>query len=97
MIGWCAAALIEILFQSQSEGRLLEEPFLYVVLAILVSLELGAGQRGPNPIVATEPETARELPREQAPAPLPGRQRAPVPVGGAATTSNIALESRTEP
>ena len=97
MIGWCGAALIEILFQSQSEGRLLEEPFLYVVLAILVSLELGAGQRGPDPIVATEPETARELPREHAPAPLPGRQRAPVPVGGAATTSNIALESRTEP
>jgi hypothetical protein len=54
MVGWCSAAFIEILFQSQSEGRLLEEPFLYLVLAILVALELGAGTRGHDPIVSAE-------------------------------------------
>ncbi|MCC6959400.1 MAG: O-antigen ligase family protein [Dehalococcoidia bacterium] len=55
---WCAAALVEILFQSQSEGRLLEEPFLYLVFAILIAVELGAGSRGPDPVVEPVPETA---------------------------------------
>jgi O-antigen ligase len=41
MIGWCAAALSGILFQSQSEGRLLDEPYLWLVLAIFVALETG--------------------------------------------------------
>jgi len=64
MAVWCAAAMIEILFQSQSEGRLLEEPFLYLILAIVVSLELGAGTRGVDPVV--EPEAARAAPGEDA-------------------------------
>ena len=51
MVAWCSASLVEIFFQSQSEGRLLDEPFLYVVLAILVSLEVGAGARGHSPVV----------------------------------------------
>lgn len=51
LAAWCAAALVEILFQSQSEGRLLEEPFLYLVFAILIAVELGAGTRGPDPVV----------------------------------------------
>lgn len=55
---WCVAALVEILFQSQSEGRLLEEPFLYLVFAILIAVELGAGSRGPDPVVEPVPETA---------------------------------------
>ncbi|MGE3076572.1 MAG: O-antigen ligase family protein [Dehalococcoidia bacterium] len=55
MAAWCAAALVEIFFQSQSEGRLLDEPFLYVVLAILAALELGAGARGTDPVVEGEP------------------------------------------
>lgn len=62
MAAWCSAALVEIFFQSQSEGRLLDEPFLYLVLAILVAIELGAGGRGHNPVVestATLPETVK--------------------------------------
>lgn len=61
---WVAAAFIEILFQSQSEGRLLEEPFLYLLLAILAALELGAAGRGPDPIVAEAEESVREGARE---------------------------------
>lgn len=61
LAGWCAAALIEILFQSQSEGRLLEEPFLYLIFAILVAVELGAGTRGVNPVVEPVEERAREV------------------------------------
>lgn len=54
MAAWVIAALVEILFQSQSEGRLLEEPYLYVMLAILAALELGAATRGPDPSVSIE-------------------------------------------
>lgn len=81
MVAWCAASFVEILFQSQSEGRLLEEPFLYLLFAILIALELGAGARGPDPIVeplelpAAEP--VRRVRRRAARAPEPGG----VPVG----------------
>ncbi len=60
MAAWCAAALIEILFQSQSEGRLLEEPFLYLIFALLVAVELGAGTRGADPVVEPVEERAIE-------------------------------------
>lgn len=36
---WLIAALLEILFQSQSEGRLFEEPYLWLLLAIIAALE----------------------------------------------------------
>lgn len=83
MAAWCAAALIEILFQSQSEGRLLEEPFLYLVFAILVAIELGAGTRGHNPVVEPLGEPVRRS-REE---PAATAARAPdsrVPVGARA-------------
>ena len=97
MIGWCGASFIEILFQSQSEGRLLEEPFLYVLLAILVSLELGAGRRGPDPIVAAEPERTPEPSRQRAPSHQPRPRGTPVPVGSSASTAPIALDAPFEP
>ena len=75
LVGWLGAAFVEILFQSQSEGRLLEEPFLYLLIAILISLELGAGLRGNDPVI--------EALREPAPEPIPQRKgrpgRAPIP------------------
>ncbi|MEO8538998.1 MAG: O-antigen ligase family protein [bacterium] len=77
MAVWCAAALIEILFQSQSEGRLLEEPFLYLIFAILVAIELGAGTRGHNPVVEPLGETVRE-PRPE-PVRIPARAPEPQP------------------
>ena len=69
MAAWCAAALVEILFQSQSEGRLLEEPFLYLIFAILVAVELGAGTRGANPVV--EPVEERVTEAKQKPVGIP--------------------------
>lgn len=80
MVVWCGAALIEILFQSQSEGRLLEEPFLYLLFAIVAALEMGAGTRGHDPIVEPAAEAAPEaaVRTEQAGA----KRRAPVPAAG---------------
>ena len=77
MTGWVSAAFIEILFQSQSEGRLLEEPYLYLLVAILIALELGAARRGEDPSVVgqefREPHRVPQLARERAPAlsPIP--------------------------
>jgi len=47
-VAWVIAALVEIVFQSQSEGRLFEEPFMYLLFGILIALELGAGTRLPE-------------------------------------------------
>lgn len=39
MVGWLAAGLVGIFLQSQSEGRLFDEPYLWLLLAIFVALE----------------------------------------------------------
>ncbi len=86
LVGWVGASFVEILFQSQSEGRLLEEPFLYLLIAILISLELGAGLRGNDPVVAAEEpavEPIREAQRVPRPAPL-----RPVPAGAPSARSS---------
>lgn len=41
MIGWLAASFVGIFFHSQSEGRLLEEPYLWVLVAIAIAMETG--------------------------------------------------------
>ena len=46
IIGWLGASMIGILLVSQSEGRLLDEPYLWLILAMFVALETGAGFRG---------------------------------------------------
>ncbi|MBE0608623.1 MAG: O-antigen ligase family protein [Dehalococcoidia bacterium] len=61
MAAWCAVALTEIFFQSQSEGRLFEEPYLWAIFAIFVAVELGAARREPAalPVDRTVRATAR--------------------------------------
>ena len=44
--GWVGVSLLGILLVSQSEGRLLDEPYLWVLLAILVAMETGPAFRG---------------------------------------------------
>jgi len=83
LVGWLGASFVEILFQSQSEGRLLEEPFLYLLIGILISLELGAGLRGENPIVEAIREPADERQPTASPARPPRRRQVPVPAGAA--------------
>ncbi len=68
MIGWCIVAVTEIFLQSQSEGRLFEEPYLWLILALFVALELGAGDR--------EPPLASTAVPESVPAPQPQGERA---------------------
>jgi putative inorganic carbon (hco3(-)) transporter len=75
LIGWCIVAVIGIFFQSQSEGRLFEEPYLWLILAMFVSLELGAGER--LPVVAVLPAASAEPAQE--PAGEPARTREPIP------------------
>lgn len=58
MAAWCAVALTEIFFQSQSEGRLFDEPYLWAIFAIFVAVELGAVRREPAGLPVVE-RTAR--------------------------------------
>ncbi len=89
LAAWCAAALVEILFQSQSEGRLLEEPFLYLVFAILIAVELGAGTRGPDPVVEPVLRDAAGRALEREPTPVHrGEARAPATVPAVARTES---------
>lgn len=46
MIGWLAASLTGLVLHSQSEGRLLDEPFLWVLLALFIALETAPGLAG---------------------------------------------------
>ena len=40
LMGWLAASIIGIVLHSQSEGRLLDEPLLWVLLAIVIAFEV---------------------------------------------------------
>jgi len=70
IIGWLGAALIGIVFQSQSEGRLLDEPYLWLLLALFVAFETnavltGRGREAPAteaPAVAADPSPLVPLP-----------------------------------
>lgn len=75
--GWCAVALIEILFQSQSEGRLFEEPYLWAIFAILVAVELGAARRLPAAVAETERSPARAAARVARAEPLSAIEPSP--------------------
>jgi O-antigen ligase len=61
MAAWCTVALMEIFFQSQSEGRLFEEPYLWAIFAIFVAVELGAARREPAALPGGR--TVRATPR----------------------------------
>lgn len=57
--GWLGSSLIGILLVSQSEGRLLDEPYLWVLLALLVSMETRfAAARAREAVPAAEPAPA---------------------------------------
>lgn len=72
--GWLGGSLVGIFLHSQSEGRLLEEPFLWVLLAIFIAMETRPAftRRAANP--APAPLAASAAPAREplrAPAPLP--------------------------
>ncbi|MCL6643407.1 MAG: O-antigen ligase family protein [Dehalococcoidia bacterium] len=72
--GWLIAAFVEILFQSQSEGRLFEEPYLWLLIALVAALEAGAARRAPASVPAAADAPAASAPappREPSPAPAP--------------------------
>jgi O-antigen ligase len=87
MAAWCAAALVEVLFQSQSEGRLLEEPFLYLIFAILIAVELGAGTRGHNPVVEPPGEPIRRAATQREPVAVRATDGRPIPATARAVTT----------
>jgi O-antigen ligase len=82
--GWLGASFLAIVLQSQSEGRLLDEPYLWLLLAILIAVETQPGFRRsavaapaqedvvqPQAIgVASSPP--RPAPPRTAPEPVPG-------------------------
>jgi O-antigen ligase len=75
LAGWFIAAFVEILFQSQSEGRLFEEPYLWLLLALVAAVEMGAGRRLPAPQPA-RPAASPAVPAHAS----PGAEPAAAPV-----------------
>ncbi|MEX0782495.1 MAG: O-antigen ligase family protein [Dehalococcoidia bacterium] len=74
LAGWLGASFITILLQSQSEGRLLDEPYLWLLLAMLIAFETSPELRA-DILETDEPGAA---PVEEQP-PLPPRAAAPPP------------------
>ncbi|MCK9517407.1 MAG: O-antigen ligase family protein [Dehalococcoidia bacterium] len=71
-VGWLGAALLGILFSSQSEGRLLDDPFLWVFFALVIAIETAPGLTGkPHSRGVFEPKPRGELRRETAGGALP--------------------------
>ncbi len=58
IIGWLGASMIGIVLVSQSEGRLLDEPYLWLILAMFVALETGSGFRSLREARTVEVEKA---------------------------------------
>ena len=58
IIGWLGAGLLGIVLHSQSEGRLFDEPYIYLLMAMLVALETAPALRGATTEAppAVEPE-----------------------------------------
>ncbi|MCC7366048.1 MAG: O-antigen ligase family protein [Dehalococcoidia bacterium] len=87
MAGWLGAAFLGILFQSQSEGRLLDEPFLWLLMALLIAFETRPALWGRAAEQEVAP-VARRASAVPAASPVrargeqPGGQGAPVPAGG---------------
>ena len=78
MVGWLAASFIGIFFHSQSEGRLLEEPFLWVLIAITIALETGpAFAAQPLPVAPAPPPDVVSVPGRTGRAPS-----SPIPAPG---------------
>jgi hypothetical protein len=72
-VGWLGVALLGILLQSQSEGRLLDEPYVWLLLALVIAFETGFGRETAlvakvRPVVAAAPAGTAMVQR-QAPAP----------------------------
>ena len=86
IVGWLGAAFLGILFQSQSEGRLLDEPYLWLLMAILIAFETKQAVRGaPSRGSAAEAMPAEEGRPREAPAPAappPAPPGVAVPAGG---------------
>ena len=68
IVSWIGVSVLGMILHSQSEGRLLDEPYLWVLLALLIAYETNFGRR-----IAWVPEAARERVRR------PERARAPAP------------------
>lgn len=66
MLGWLGAALLGVLFSSQSEGRLWDDPFLWVYFALVIAFETApglAGRAAPRAILEpASPPVARPAP-----------------------------------
>lgn len=80
IVGWVGASLIGIVLHSQSEGRLLDEPYLWVLLAILVAAETGPGfcRAADSPSVARAQAPIPEVPRPRISVVPAGAQPAPL-------------------
>ena len=52
IVGWLSSSLVGILLVSQSEGRLFDEPYLWVLFAITIAVETSPALAGRRPFAA---------------------------------------------
>ena len=91
IVGWLGAGLLGIVFHSQSEGRLFDEPYLWLLLAIVVAIETGPAFARSAVSADAHPEPARRVP---APALAPAVPSHPVqlPRSAEVTVSRAASQ-----
>lgn len=77
VVGWLGASLVGIVLHSQSEGRLIDEPYLWLLLAIAVAVETRSASIEPQTEPATVPARAPATFAAAAPAGQPHRAGAP--------------------
>jgi O-antigen ligase len=74
-VGWCGVSLFLIFMQSQAEGRLMEEPYLWAIFGIFAAIELGKANREPGEPAVVTPERGPSTPPATALAGEPGMAR----------------------
>jgi O-antigen ligase len=74
-VGWCGVSLFLIFMQSQAEGRLMEEPYLWAIFGIFAAIELGKANREPGEPEVVTPDRAPSTPPATARAGEPGMAR----------------------
>jgi O-antigen ligase len=63
IVGWLSSSLIGILLISQSEGRLFDEPYLWVLFAITIAVETSPSLAGRAVVAGSTPESVVQVGR----------------------------------
>lgn len=89
--GWLGASLIGVMFHTQSEGRLLDEPYLWFLIALVIAFETRFARRVVESAVAREVVVSVE-PAAGMPTPEGQRGARPIPAPVGVVTTHQTIE-----